>query len=139
MLALLTALSGLLLLLLLAGLLLPAALLTALLVATLLLLAGALARILVWILIHLFLSNVGLRRNFNHVHPLRRDNAGFVHSFRLVSHLNIEENVFGTLARDDGFHLDNKEKPTRGRYLLLWLVGVPIPILVLIWLFGGLH
>jgi hypothetical protein len=26
-----------------------------------------------------------------------------------------------------------------GRYLLLWLLGVPIPILVLIWTFGGLH
>jgi hypothetical protein len=26
-----------------------------------------------------------------------------------------------------------------GRYLLLWLIGVPIPILVLIWLLGGLH
>ena len=26
-----------------------------------------------------------------------------------------------------------------GRYMLLWLLGVPIPILVLIWLFGGLH
>jgi len=26
-----------------------------------------------------------------------------------------------------------------GRYLLLWLLGVPIPILVVIWLFGGLH
>jgi hypothetical protein len=25
-----------------------------------------------------------------------------------------------------------------GRYLLLWLIGVPIPILLLIWLFGGL-
>jgi hypothetical protein len=29
--------------------------------------------------------------------------------------------------------------PTMGRYLLLWLLGVPIPILVLIWAFGGLH
>jgi hypothetical protein len=28
---------------------------------------------------------------------------------------------------------------TMGRYLLLWLLGVPIPILVLIWAFGGLH
>jgi bacteriorhodopsin len=28
---------------------------------------------------------------------------------------------------------------TMGRYLLLWLLGVPIPILVLIWLIGGLH
>jgi len=26
-----------------------------------------------------------------------------------------------------------------GRYLLLWLIGVPIPILLLIWAFGGLH
>jgi hypothetical protein len=26
-----------------------------------------------------------------------------------------------------------------GRYALLWLLGVPIPILVLIWAFGGLH
>jgi hypothetical protein len=26
-----------------------------------------------------------------------------------------------------------------GRYLLLWLLGIPIPILVLIWFFGGLH
>jgi hypothetical protein len=25
-----------------------------------------------------------------------------------------------------------------GRYLLLWLLGVPIPILLLIWAFGGL-
>lgn len=28
---------------------------------------------------------------------------------------------------------------TMGRYLLLWLLGVPIPILLLIWAFGGLH
>jgi len=26
-----------------------------------------------------------------------------------------------------------------GRYLLLWLLGIPLPILVLIWFFGGLH
>jgi len=26
-----------------------------------------------------------------------------------------------------------------GRYLLLWFLGVPIPILLLIWLFGGLN
>ena len=26
-----------------------------------------------------------------------------------------------------------------GRYLLLWLLSVPIPILILIWAFGGLH
>ena len=28
---------------------------------------------------------------------------------------------------------------TMGRYVLLWLLGVPIPILLLIWLFGGLN
>jgi hypothetical protein len=26
-----------------------------------------------------------------------------------------------------------------GRYALLWLLGVPIPILLLIWAFGGLN
>jgi hypothetical protein len=25
-----------------------------------------------------------------------------------------------------------------GRYLLLWMLGVPIPVLLLIWAFGGL-
>jgi len=26
-----------------------------------------------------------------------------------------------------------------GRYLLVWLLGIPIPVLVLIWAFGGLN
>jgi hypothetical protein len=26
-----------------------------------------------------------------------------------------------------------------GRGLLLWLIGIPIPIILLIWVFGGLH
>jgi len=26
-----------------------------------------------------------------------------------------------------------------GRYLLLWMLGIPLPILLLIWVFGGLH
>jgi hypothetical protein len=33
----------------------------------------------------------------------------------------------------------NEEGDTMGRYLLLWLLGIPIPILLLIWVFGGLH
>jgi hypothetical protein len=33
----------------------------------------------------------------------------------------------------------NKGSDTMGRYALLWLLGVPIPILLLIYLFGGLH
>jgi hypothetical protein len=26
-----------------------------------------------------------------------------------------------------------------GRGVLLWLIGIPIPIILLIWLLGGLH
>jgi hypothetical protein len=32
-----------------------------------------------------------------------------------------------------------EEEATVGRGLLLWLIGIPIPIILLIWLFGGLH
>jgi hypothetical protein len=28
---------------------------------------------------------------------------------------------------------------TMGRGILLWLIGIPIPIILLIWLLGGLH
>lgn len=31
------------------------------------------------------------------------------------------------------------ERRIMGRYLLLWLLGIPLPILLLIWVFGGLH
>jgi hypothetical protein len=34
---------------------------------------------------------------------------------------------------------DHWTETKTGRYLLLWLLGVPIPILLLIWAFGGLH
>ncbi len=37
------------------------------------------------------------------------------------------------------YDLVNYEEKSMGRYLLLWLLGVPIPILLLIWFFGGLH
>ncbi len=35
--------------------------------------------------------------------------------------------------------LIKSEEFVMGRYLLLWLLGVPIPILVLIYAFGGLN
>jgi hypothetical protein len=35
-------------------------------------------------------------------------------------------------------HLRPEEK-NMGRGLLLWLIGIPLPIILLIWLFGGLH
>ena len=34
---------------------------------------------------------------------------------------------------------DEPMEDAMGRYVLLWLLGVPIPILLLIWAFGGLH
>jgi hypothetical protein len=37
------------------------------------------------------------------------------------------------------FRAQRRGRTKMGRYLLLWLLGVPIPILVLIWLFGGLN
>ncbi len=26
-----------------------------------------------------------------------------------------------------------------GKGLILWLIGIPLPIIILVWLFGGLH
>jgi hypothetical protein len=31
------------------------------------------------------------------------------------------------------------QEDVMGRGLLLWLLGIPIPIILLIWVFGGLH
>ena len=31
------------------------------------------------------------------------------------------------------------QEDTMGRGLLLWLIGIPIPIILIIWLLGGLH
>ena len=139
LLVLLTALAGprRLLLLLLTGLRLSAALLSAaLLLTTLLLLTG----LLVWILIHrTFLSNIGLKYDRDRLRPMARDNAWRLHSFPFTHPLNFEENVFGTRWWRSELPSHNCEEPTMGRYLLLWVLGVPIPILVLIWIFGGLH
>jgi hypothetical protein len=33
---------------------------------------------------------------------------------------------------------ETRRRCVMGRYLLLWLLGIPIPILILIWAFGGL-
>jgi hypothetical protein len=35
--------------------------------------------------------------------------------------------------------LSERQECVMGRYMLLWLLGVPIPLLALIWVFGGLH
>jgi hypothetical protein len=47
----------------------------------------------------------------------------------------------GTFRRRGSFAATTRLIPEgkMGRYALLWLLGVPIPILLLIYLFGGLH
>jgi hypothetical protein len=35
--------------------------------------------------------------------------------------------------------INDRRSSIMGRYLLLWLIGIPLPILVLIYMFGGLH
>jgi hypothetical protein len=32
-----------------------------------------------------------------------------------------------------------KQEEVMGRGLLLWLIGIPLPIILLIWVLGGLH
>jgi hypothetical protein len=32
-----------------------------------------------------------------------------------------------------------KQEDVMGRGLLLWLLGIPVPIVILIWVLGGLH
>jgi hypothetical protein len=31
------------------------------------------------------------------------------------------------------------QEEVMGRGLLLWLIGIPLPIILLTWVFGGLH
>jgi hypothetical protein len=45
--------------------------------------------------------------------------------------------VAGTIA--PAAALSERQECVMGRYMLLWLLGVPIPLLALIWVFGGLH
>jgi hypothetical protein len=40
---------------------------------------------------------------------------------------------------DDVGRRASKQEEIMGRGLLLWLIGIPLPIILLIWAFGGLH
>jgi hypothetical protein len=121
-------------LLLLTGLRLSAALLATLLLTTLLLLA----RLLVWILvlIHLYSPRGWKRRSFTTPRNviIRKCPYLFPPSARTIC-----RNAKWNLATAGSVPSQTRGEPTMGRYLLLWLLGIPIPILVLIWLFGGLH
>ena len=35
--------------------------------------------------------------------------------------------------------LEATQEEVMGRGLLLWLLGIPLPIIILIWVLGGLH
>jgi hypothetical protein len=35
--------------------------------------------------------------------------------------------------------ISDRRSSVMGRYLLLWMLGIPLPILVLIYMLGGLH
>ena len=54
---------------------------------------------------------------------------------------NLGEGTLPSAARSADANVDGKgeEENTMGRGLLLWLIGIPLPIILLIWLFGGLH
>lgn len=114
--------------LLLAWLLLAAALL----LTALLLLAGFLVRIL----IHgSFLFKYWFEAPFRSLTSHGKSQTAEV-AFVPTTH---GSNMSGNLKRACRVPFLQRGEPTMGRYLLLWLLGVPIPILLLIWLFGGLH
>jgi hypothetical protein len=142
------------LLLLLAGLLPAALLLPALLLATLLLLTAlllatlllltALARALIWILVLIHLVS------FLRVHPKLRSGAPRPAkestrrndpSFPRASPANFRNRLPHDLVSFAWKRLDENKQGANimGRYLLLWVLGIPLPILVLLWAFGGIH
>jgi hypothetical protein len=49
---------------------------------------------------------------------------------------------FGTYLPKGRCHIVHNEatkEEAMGRGVLLWLLGIPLPIILLIWLLGGLH
>jgi hypothetical protein len=51
----------------------------------------------------------------------------------------VPRGTFIQCGRSRGSQNRIDKEATMGRGLLLWLIGIPIPIILLIWLFGGLH
>ena len=62
-----------------------------------------------------------------------------------LSHLRIRHALYG--AKQGGNFVPRLAFASRhtyqedimGRGLLLWLIGIPLPIILIIWLLGGLH
>jgi hypothetical protein len=47
-------------------------------------------------------------------------------------------NPDGTFVLVTGFPIENRRTPM-GKGILLWVIGIPIPIILLLWIFGFLH
>jgi hypothetical protein len=52
-----------------------------------------------------------------------------------VTSSNGTDHFTGRFQRDSTLKLEAH----MGRGLLLWLIGIPIPIILIVWLLGGLH
>jgi hypothetical protein len=59
------------------------------------------------------------------------------HGRRLAAKRDAEP--IGTLFVISADLKEVKQEDVMGRGLLLWLLGIPIPIIILIWVLGGLH
>lgn len=106
-------------------------LLTRLLAAALLLLAGA----LILMLAHSRSFHRGWVFVAELPDPPSANNVRSRASFRRPGATRTE----GTCAALSSSFSINSGSDAMGRYLLLWLLGIPLPILFLIWIFGGLH
>jgi hypothetical protein len=53
--------------------------------------------------------------------------------------IDTTESTGGTVLTLERYPADKSLEVSMGRGLLLWLIGIPIPIIILVWLFGGLH
>jgi hypothetical protein len=49
------------------------------------------------------------------------------------------ESTVGTVLARERCPTDESLEVNMARGLLLWLIGIPIPIIILVWLLGGLH
>jgi len=47
--------------------------------------------------------------------------------------------TFGLMRRYFASSKEARQEEVMGRGLLLWLLGIPLPIILLIWVLGGLH
>jgi len=47
--------------------------------------------------------------------------------------------TFGLMRRYLASSKEARQEEVMGRGLLLWLLGIPLPIILLIWVLGGLH